>query len=180
MKSALALAASSICAAVVLSCAPANAATAATRNYDCSKAGNAGKAACKGTAPASQAKPKPAPVVAGKPAPVVAAKPAAVVTAKPATAPRTMNYDCTKPGNRMKVACKGAVAATPAPAPSAPAARPAPRVAVAAAPAPKMAPRVPTPAPSSGGRVVAWTEKNGKVVHYDCSKAGNATKQACK
>jgi hypothetical protein len=30
------------------------------------------------------------------------------------------------------------------------------------------------------GRTVAWTTKTGKVVHYDCSKAGNLNKQACK
>jgi hypothetical protein len=35
-------------------------------------------------------------------------------------------------------------------------------------------------APLAKSRIVAWKTKTGKVVHYDCSKAGNATKQACK
>lgn len=68
------------------------------RNYDCSKAGNANKAACKGGA----ASPSSAPVA---PTP----KPAA----KPATA---RNYDCSKAGNANKAVCKGA-AASPGPAP---------------------------------------------------------------
>ena len=36
--------------------------------------------------------------------------------------------------------------------------------------------------PAAGGapRIVPYTEKNGKVVHYDCSKAGNFNKKACK
>ena len=172
MKSIVTLAAASICAAVVVPCAPANAATAAARNYDCSKAGNASKAVCKGAVPASPAKPKPANVAA--------AKPAAAVAAKPAAAPRTMTYDCTKLGNRTKAACKGATAAAPSPVINTAVPRPLPRVAAAPLPAPKMPPRVIAATPSSGGRIVAWTEKNGKVVHYDCSKAGNATKQACK
>jgi len=68
------------------------AAPAEARNYDCSKAGNANKAACKAAAPA-------------------AAAPAAKASA-------ARNYDCTKAGNANKTACKGAaVAAAPAPAP---------------------------------------------------------------
>lgn len=30
------------------------------------------------------------------------------------------------------------------------------------------------------GRIVTATTKTGKTVHYDCSKAGNANKKACK
>lgn len=65
---------------------------AASRNYDCSKSGNANKAACKmGTAKPTSAKTAP-----GKPK-VVAATPA-----------KPRNYDCTKLGNANKAACKGA------------------------------------------------------------------------
>ena len=88
------------------SIAPANAQARAQRHYDCSKPGNANKAACK-----------------------VAAKPA----------PTQRNYDCTKPGNANKSVCK--TAARPAPAPKA---------AVAAS------------------------------RNYDCTKPGNANKTACK
>jgi hypothetical protein len=35
-------------------------------------------------------------------------------------------------------------------------------------------------APASGGRIVATTTSTGKAVSYDCSKAGNRTKTACK
>jgi hypothetical protein len=103
---------------------------ASARNYDCTKAGNANKAVCKGVAPAA---PKPAPA------------------STPAAAPKTtrvMHYDCSKAGNANKAACKGA-AATPAPAPMAPPARPAPRP-TAAAPAPSAAPRAPTGQATAG------------------------------
>lgn len=84
---------------LALSATPASA--QAARNYDCSKAGNANKAACKGKVPA------PAPAPKSTPKPVVAATPAA------------RNYDCSKVGNATKAACKGKVVATPAPAPKA-------------------------------------------------------------
>ena len=65
------------------------------RNYDCSKAGNANKAACKGkTTAAAPAK------AAAAPAKTVVATPAK----KPATA--TRNYDCSKAGNANKTVCK--------------------------------------------------------------------------
>ena len=89
MKRLLIGAAALVLGSLTVSAAPANAQTAA-RHYDCSKAGNANKAVCKGAAPA--AKPTPAP--------------------KPTPAAR--NYDCTKPGNANKAVCKGA---SPAPAP---------------------------------------------------------------
>lgn len=80
-----------------LSFAPAAPASAATRNYDCSKPGNATKAACKA--------PKAA---AGK------ANAAAHVTKTTTTATRTATttrrYDCTKAGNANKAACKTAAA----------------------------------------------------------------------
>ena len=75
------------------------------RNYDCSKAGNANKAVCKGAAAAGPATPAPA---------------AAPVT-KAATATTARHYDCSKAGNANKAMCKGATAApTASPAPSRP------------------------------------------------------------
>lgn len=136
---------SALAAAFILSMGsttPANA--QAQRNYDCSKPGNANKAACKAAAkPAAASKPASAvkPGAAAKPAP--AAKPVAV---KPAPSARI--YDCSKAGNANKAACKGQVATAPASKPApAPASRP------AAAPIAR---------------------------NYDCSKAGNANKTACK
>ncbi|GAA0298176.1 hypothetical protein GCM10009087_04970 [Sphingomonas oligophenolica] len=82
-------AATLLLSSLALSATPASA--QAVRNYDCSKAGNANKAACKGKVPA------PAP------------KPAAVAT------PAARNYDCSKAGNANKAACKGKVVAVPAP-----------------------------------------------------------------
>nr|WP_255602628.1 hypothetical protein [Polymorphobacter megasporae] len=68
------------------------------------------------------------------------------------------NYDCTKAGNANKAVCKdaAATASTPAPAVAAPAVTPAP-----------MAPATTTTAATT-------------VRHYDCTKAGNANKTACK
>ena len=81
------------------------AAPAATRNYDCSKAGNANKTACRGVATAAPTRPAP--------------------VARAAPAPR--NYDCSKAGNANKTACRGTVAApAPRPAPAARVAAPAP------------------------------------------------------
>ena len=67
----------------------------AARNYDCSKPGNANKAACKTAA----AKPP-----AAKSAPAAKAAPK-VATATKTTTTRT--YDCTKAGNANKAQCKG-------------------------------------------------------------------------
>jgi len=74
-----------------------------SRNYDCSKAGNANKTVCK-----NAAVPAPAP-----------AAPAAKAT------PAARHYDCSKAGNANKAVCKSAAAApaptaAPAPAPAAP------------------------------------------------------------
>jgi hypothetical protein len=96
---------------------------ASARNYDCTKAGNANKAACKGATPA-----------------VPKAPPASTPAVAPKTT-RTMNYDCSKAGNANKAACKGVAAA--------PAARPAPRP-TAAAPAPSVAPLTPTGQATAG------------------------------
>lgn len=144
----------------------AGSAQADARHYDCTKPGNANKAACKTpvTAPA---------------APASAPAPPAATASKV-----ERHYDCSKPGNAKKAACK---TAAPAPA-AAPASRAAPSAAAAPATPPQAAPGSPapaalgSPAPAAGGspRIVAYTQKNGKVVHYDCSKAGNFTKKACR
>ena len=73
--------------------------SAEARNYDCSKAGNANKAACKATQgaaakPISPALPRTA---------TVAIKPVAV-----------RNYDCTKLGNRFRKQCRAAAPVLPA------------------------------------------------------------------
>ena len=93
MKIAFAL--SAAFASVLLFTSPAQA-----RNYDCSKAGNATKAACKGKAAA------PAPM-----APATSPAPATATIAKP------RNYDCTKIGNKFRAACRGQATAAPATAP---------------------------------------------------------------
>ena len=98
------------------------------RNYDCSKAGNKNKAACKTAAapvkpmpvltPAKPAVAKSAPV---KPMAASAQARVAPAAAKPASArptaaaPAARNYDCTKAGNANKTVCKAAVATRPAP-----------------------------------------------------------------
>lgn len=64
-------------------------AQAAERHFDCSKPGNATKAACKTAAP------KPA-----------AAKPVHSTTTTTTTKTTTRQYDCTKAGNANKSACK--------------------------------------------------------------------------
>jgi hypothetical protein len=61
------------------------------RNYDCSKAGNANKTACKS--------PGAATVAASKSTKTVA-------TTKVTTTATARNYDCTKAGNKNKAACK--------------------------------------------------------------------------
>ncbi|MDB5580983.1 MAG: hypothetical protein JWR80_6159 [Bradyrhizobium sp.] len=149
MKRLLISAAALVLGSLMISAAPANA-QAAARHYDCSKAGNANKVACKGATPAPAVKPAPAP----RPAPAArnydCSKPgnankAVCKDATPAPAPiavatpKARNYDCSKAGNANKAVCKGA---TPAPAPAAPAPH--------AAPAPRAAPAPATHAPAVG------------------------------
>ena len=145
----------------------ASAHAADPRHYDCSKAGNANKAACK-----------------------AAGAPAGTTPVAPAPA-KTRTYDCTKPGNKAKAACKSQTSGPSASPPAAQAAptrnAPEPTVSPAARSAKSSAPAAAAPssapaAAQAGGspRIVAWTEKNGKVVHYDCSKSGNLNKKACK
>ena len=136
----LILAAALAAGCTLASSAPAFA--AAARNYDCSKPGNANKAACKNAAKsASVAAAKATPAAAkAAPAKAAATKVSSTTTTKTVT---TKNYDCSKPGNANKAVCKSA-AATPA-------------------------------KPVAKQTTVATTTR-----HYDCSKAGNANKQECK
>jgi hypothetical protein len=76
-------------------------AAAAERHYDCSKPGNANKAACKASASA-----------ASKVAPTKAATPSRTTTTAVTTKTTTRHYDCTKAGNANKAACKTAAAQT--------------------------------------------------------------------
>lgn len=121
----------------------------AAKNYDCSKPGNANKAACKGAAQAAtKAAAKPAASAAKTPAAKAAAtapKPASTSVAATTTTKTvtTKNYDCSKPGNANKAVCKSA-ATTPA-------------------------------KPVAKQTTVATTTR-----HYDCTKPGNANKQECK
>ena len=82
-------------------------APAATRNYDCSKAGNANKAVCKTAVKgASKAIAKSAPKAASNP------KAAATKVSSTTTTKTTIerNYDCSKAGNKNKAVCKTAAA----------------------------------------------------------------------
>jgi len=121
--------------------------------------------------------------------PMAAHAQTSAMTAPAAKAKKTMSYDCTKAGNKNKAACKSAAAAKPAtPAVS----TPAPATPVAAAPAPKKpmfggmmgakpsTPKATAKTEANNPNVVAYTTKTGKVIHYDCSKAGNKNKAACK
>ncbi len=134
----LILAAALAAGCTLASSAPALGATA--KNYDCSKPGNANKAACKGAAKAATAAAAKA-TPASKPAPKAAATAvSSTTTTKTVT---TKNYDCSKAGNKNKAVCKSA-ATTPA-------------------------------KPVAQQKTVATTTR-----HYDCTKAGNANKQECK
>ena len=68
-------------------------APASARNYDCAKAGNANKAACKAPVGKSVAVAKTTKTAA-----------ASTATTSPGTSSR--HYDCSKAGNRNKAACK--------------------------------------------------------------------------
>ncbi|WP_066809780.1 DUF3761 domain-containing protein [Sphingomonas asaccharolytica] len=142
-----------LCIAALISLAFA-AGSAQARNYDCSKPGNANKAACKGKTPTA---------AAAKAAPV-ATKPAPTKTVAAAPAKATRNYDCSKPGNANKAVCKGAspapaVVAAPAPKPAAaPVAKP------AAAPKPTIV-RAPASRPAVAAGAATGKCKDGTETH---------------
>jgi large subunit ribosomal protein L22e/Meckel syndrome type 1 protein len=124
----------------VATLAPHAPASAATRNYDCSKPGNANKAACKNAAKdASKAASKPTPATKAAPAKPGTTKVSSTATTKTVT---ERNYDCSKAGNKNKAVCKQA--ATPT--------KP----------------------------VVKETSVATSTRHYDCTKPGNANKEQCK
>ena len=87
---------------------------AAARNYDCSKAGNANKAACKTTGATVKPTAKASPIVAKAKVSSAAKNSAGKVTAIKSKSTGERTYDCTKAGNRNKAACK-AVATGSAP-----------------------------------------------------------------
>lgn len=78
-------------------CISAAPARSATRHYDCSKAGNANKVACKGSVAATSA----------------TATPTRTTTTATTIKTTTKHYDCTKKGNANKAACRTAAAETP-------------------------------------------------------------------
>lgn len=83
-----------------LSLATATPAFSATRNYDCSKPGNANKAECKTVTKA-----------AAKRAPAASVTRTSTMTSKATTT--TRQYDCTKRGNADKAVCKSAATKSP-------------------------------------------------------------------
>ena len=147
----------------------------APMNYDCSKAGNANKTACKTAAAA--AKPAAANVetkTAAKASTSTSSMAKSSSMAKPsamapkADAKKPMNYDCSKAGNANKTACKTQSSmAAPAAKPMAPAAKP-------------MAPVKPAATKPTNNNIVQMKVKNGKTYNYDCSKAGNKDLKVCK
>ena len=90
-----------------LSLVPLAPASAAARNYDCSKPGNVNKTVCKtAAAAAKKAAAKPAARMAAKPSKT---KVSSTTTTKTVT---QRNYDCSKAGNKNKGVCKSAATAT--------------------------------------------------------------------
>jgi large subunit ribosomal protein L22e/Meckel syndrome type 1 protein len=129
---------SALAACTVASSTPA---VAAARNYDCSKPGNANKAACKNAAKQSAKPTKAAPAPKAKEAKAAAPKPTPAKAApKQAAATSERHYDCSKAGNANKAACKGAKTAVATAAPKAAPAKPAPKPAAMPKAAPKAAP----------------------------------------
>ena len=147
MKHVLILAAMTFGLAGLTAATPA---AAASRNFDCSKPGNANKAVCKPASHAAgpAAKAKVANKAATKPAAPMA-KPVVVASKTTVAAKNGRTYDCSKAGNKGKAQCKTATTTAVIAKPVAkPAAKPA--------------------ATTSAART------------YDCAKAGNANKQQCK
>jgi len=84
-----------------------------------------------------------------------------LASSAPALGAAAKNYDCSKPGNANKTACKGAAKAASAAAAKATPSKPAPKAAATTV--------------SSTTTTKTVTTKN-----YDCSKAGNKNKAVCK
>ena len=101
--------------AALLSAGAASAAPAATRTYDCAKAGNATKAVCTGTATTTRKVVKSEKAVArtaakaatpSKPVVKQATTPSKPVVKQATTTVTPRNFDCTKAGNANKTQCK--------------------------------------------------------------------------
>jgi hypothetical protein len=101
-------------------------------------------------------------VLLGVSALTVAGAPAFAATAAPTTKVAAATHMTAKPANAAPAVTKSAMLPR-ATAAAKPAARPATRVAAA----------------HSRGRMVTTKTSTGKTVTYDCSLAGNKTKQAC-
>jgi len=152
-------------AALALGLATLSSAPAQARNYDCSKPGNATKAACKSaTKDANKAIKATAPAKAS--APKAASTRVSSATTTKTTTQR--NYDCSKPGNANKTACKTSVAARPA-------------TKVVRTAAPRKAAPAPTMAAGSGPNGATAACKDGTYSHAKehrgaCSHHGGVAK----
>ncbi|MCW6537635.1 DUF3761 domain-containing protein [Sphingomonas lycopersici] len=91
------------------------------------------------------------------------------LSAVPAHAQAARNYDCTKPGNANKTACKSAGAA---------AAKPAPKARNYDCTKPGNANKAACKAAAASAAPAPAAAKPAR--NYDCSKAGNANKAVCK
>ena len=142
-------------ASALIAVAALHATSAAARNYDCTKAGNANKAVCKDAAASA--------------VPASTAPTAAPVT--PTTTSATArHYDCTKAGNANKAACKNATVPPVGAAPSSPTTSSGP------APSPTRSTATPTAAPG-GGNGQVWVNTRSKVYHCAGDRYYGKTKE---
>lgn len=153
--------------------ASAQAQAQAVRNYDCSKAGNANKTACKNAAVPAPVKPTTTRNYdcskagnANKAVCKAAAAPAAPSAAKP------RNYDCSKAGNANKAVCKSAAPTSMAPAQRAEPTPPAPR----AAPAAPHAPAVTGQNTSASGPNGATAKCRDNSLSYSAHRSGTCSR----
>ena len=84
-------------------------------------------------------------------------------------AKKTMSYDCMKAGNKNKASCKTAATTTTTK-----------KSMIGGMMGKKTAASTTTKMTTTKAGTVAYTTKSGKVIHYDCTKAGNKNKAACK
>jgi hypothetical protein len=112
------------------------------------------------------------PVVAGLVAATVLAigSPALAATASQTAKPKMTAKSAAKPAPKLAASKAHPVTVAAKPKPSF----------FAAAKAKLVAPRAVAARPAANGRMVQARLSNGKVVTYNCSLAGNQTKQVCK